>query len=267
MPPIAKQGRGTLQRMLQMETVAAPEIESLERPIAPFSFFCVSDAAVTGTLRLTAVDMVKAVRTEIRSLVYLLLACPSVETFRAERAKVFGKYSAFARALSKLTMDIDPLVHQQLIQGALATQEHLLHKRGAELLSSEAAGEARFSIVTMQRAFKLIPQILARPAVREEDDNRFAKQFALSVLWASLHLDVLIAALKQGKILPLDVLSEVLQGLRFSVTAYAYAREGYRLRYPSPEPMMFPAAQWDEEDRGLAGQSTAERETTIPDDL
>lgn len=246
----------------------APEIEQLERPIAPFSFYSVSDAAVEGTLRVNSVAIVQAVRNEIRSLVHLLLVCPSAEMFRMERAKVFGKYSLFAKALSKLTLtDADPLVHQQLVQGALAAAEQLLRQNGDGLLGTEATAEALFSLVTMQRAFKLVPQIIAKQTDREEEDNRCAKEFGLAILWAYLHLDVLMAALCDGKTISVDVLADILQGLRFSVTAYAYAREGYRLRYPAAEPMMFPAVPWDDEDQALAAESTADREKIIPDDL
>jgi hypothetical protein len=245
---------------------SAREIEKLERPIAPFSFLCVSDAALAGTLRSNSGEIVKVVRNETRSVVALLLACSSADTFRTERNKVFGKYSLFAKALSKLTLtDADTLTHQQLVQGSLAAQEKKLKEFGADLFGIDATTEALFSLVTLRRAYKLIPAILAKQTDREDEDQKLSREFGLAAIWASLHLDVLMSAISQKKIITAEVLAEVLCGLRLAVSAYAFAREGYKIRYYSPEPSMFPITPWEDEDRALANLSTDERETTIPD--
>jgi hypothetical protein len=242
------------------------EIEKLERPVAPFSFLCVLDAALAGTLRLNSGAIVKAVRNETRSVVDLLLACSSVEAFRTERNKVFGKYSLFAKALSKLVLtDADPQTHQQLVQGSLAAQEKKLKEFGADLFGIESTTEAVFSLVTLRRAYKLIPAILAKPADREDEDQKLSREFGSAALWASLHLDVLMAAISKKKILTSEVLAEILSGLRLALSAYAFAREGYNIRYPAQERSMFPVTTWDAEDQALANLSTDERETTIPD--
>ena len=249
-----------------MTQASCLDLDEMERPTAPFSFFSVSDSAVARELRPNLGDIVRSIKTEIRSLIHLLLVCPSAETFRMERAKVFGKYLLFAKVLSKITLtDTDSLVHQQLVQGALAAQERQLREKGGDLFGGEATAEAIFSLVTMRRAYRLIPQILARDTERKDEDRNTAKQFGVSAVWASLHLDVLMASVSDGKTLPLDVLTEILQGLRSAITAYACAREGYNLRYPPTEPGLFPVVEWDEEDKALAESSTGEREATIPD--
>ena len=238
----------------------------MERPIAPFSFLCVTDAALAGALRFNSGEIVKAVRNETRSVVALLLGCSSADAFRTERNKVFGKYSLFAKALSKLALtDADTHTHQQLVQGSLAAQEKKLKEFGADLFGVEATTEALFSLVTLRRAYKLIPAIMAKQTDREDEDQKLSREFGLAAIWASLHLDVLMSAITQKKIISSDVLAEILCGLRLAVSAYAFARQGYSLRYQSPEPSMFPIIAWDDEDRALANLSTDERETTIPD--
>jgi len=246
------------------------DFEKLERPIAPFSIAAASEEDVSSKLSTPRSGLVRSAKGEILSLVMRLVVCPSAELFRQERAKVFGQYSLLLKAISKMVLsETDALVHQQLVQATISNEEEAVKAQAAaDLFSTEVRGEILLSIGTLRRAYRLIPQILAIEITEADqrfaEDNKLAKAFGTSALWCGLHIDCLMAAIHIGSVFSGEVLTELLGGLRYAVRAYAFAREGYRLRYPDAEPTG-DHATWDEEDQALADMSADERESTIPD--
>jgi hypothetical protein len=233
----------------------------MERPNAPFSFMAAPDGVVAKRLTVSRGELVRVIGKQLDEIVEQLLVCPSAEIFREERNKVFGEYSVLLKAVSKVVLaDTDAMVHQSLVQEALRYYESLVRSRADAIFGSEVTGEILFSIATLRRTYKLVGRILAKnppqDLLLQDRDN--AKEFAACVSWCGMHLDCIIVALKDGEKarLPLDVLQEILAGLRLSVSAYAYARMGFDLRHPKNPPDLFGQTEWDDEDRYLAARST-----------
>ena len=240
---------------------SAMEIESLERPDTPFSFVSAPEGTVAKRLTVSRGQLVRAIRQQLDEIVMRLCLCPSAEIFQQERTKVFGEYFVLLKAGSKVILaDTDPMVHQALIQETLNHFESLARARGEGFLGAEVSGEILFSLSTLRRTYRLVAQILAKepPQHLRAQDASNAKEFSACLSWCGLHLDCIMTILKQGEKMRvhLDVLQELLKGLRFSVEGYALARMGYDLRYPKRGPDLFEQTQWDDEDRYLAGSST-----------
>jgi hypothetical protein len=246
----------------------AMEIERLERPNAPFSFVSARQGAVAERLTLSRGELVRVVRQQLDEIVRQLLVCPTAEIFKNERKKVFGEYSLLMKSVSKVILtDTDPMVHQSLVQDTLRHYESLVTAQAQDLFGADVTGEILFSIATLRRTYRLVGQILAKDCPEDlvDQDRDNGKEFSACVSWCVIHLDCITTVLANPDTvrLPLDVLQEVLCGLRYSVSAYAHARMGYDLRYPKRAPDLFGQTEWDDEDRYLAAVSTEEMKSAV----
>lgn len=246
----------------------ALEIERLERPNAPFSFVCAPEKAVSDRLTLSRGELVRVIRKQLDEIVHQLLACPTAEIFRDERRKVFGEYSLLTKSLSRTILsDTDPMVHLSLIEDSFVHSGSAISRHAEELFGPEVTGEIMFSLATLRRTYKLVGQILTKdcPDQFAEQDRENAKEFTACVSWCCIHFDCVMGAIKHrhNVRLPLDVLSEILTGLRFAVSAYAHARVGYDSRFPKRAPDLFAQTQWDDEDRYLARLATDDLKQAI----
>lgn len=243
------------------------EIERLERPSVPFSFTGASSDVIAKELRPSRGDLARAIRRELRGAVQRLLVSPSAEIFRYERAKVFGEYALLAKTLSKIiASDTDPVVQFGLVQGALEHIERVVRERAEGVFGADVTGEILFSIGTLRRTYRICAQFIGKDLSAElrDEDQENAKEFGAAVSWCGFHLDCILAALEDSASrVPLDVLQELMTGLRCSVTAYAYARIGYDLRYKRAESQgSLSEVRWDDEDIYLALRSTEQIDIT-----
>ena len=194
----------------------------------------------------------------------------SVVEFQRRRKLMFESYINLCSAITKvvLTTMEDSANHEQLVQEALTKLEEDFRVEGPLHLGAEASKEAVFSIATLKRTFRLIPGIVSNPVPddKKNEDKELAKQFSSCVLWSQLHLDCLGFALERKEALAPEVLGEVLEGIRLSLTAYACARQGYDIRaLPRTEPVALEEIEWDDEDENLVAISL-EESNSIPDE-
>jgi hypothetical protein len=94
--------------------------------------------------------------------------------------------------------------------------------------------EADFCTETLYRAFGLLSGIHSGnvPNDKRAEDSELAGKFSNNAFWAQMHLSCLLYAIRARCAPTKDVLDELLIGMRYSVMAYAYIRQGVELREP-----------------------------------
>ena len=119
-----------------------------------------------------------------------------------------------------------------------------------------AKDQAMFTIWTLRRTSRLISKVASADISKDlkDQDEKLATAFSFYATWTQFHLDCMLGSMRFNKPIQLDVLPEIIDGLRGAVNAYGYARQGLNLRAPEPEPLI-EAIEWDEEDQELLDSS------------
>jgi hypothetical protein len=117
--------------------------------------------------------------------------------------------------------------------------------------------QALFTVWTLRKISALAEKISDKEPVSEDQkgfDTECVKQFCTSMTWTNFHLGCLITAIRFDKSIYPEVLSEIIDGLRAAVNAYAWIRQGVDIRFPIEEPII-KKLDWDEEDQELLDSS------------
>jgi hypothetical protein len=99
--------------------------------------------------------------------------------------------------------------------------------------------------------------------LKRQDEN-LAQAFNFYAAWTQFHLDCMLTAIRLQKTIQLDVLPEIIDGLRAAVNAYGYSRQGLDLRSPQEEPEIH-GVEWDEEDQELLDSSMRDMAVKLND--
>lgn len=164
-----------------------------------------------------------------------LIGASTKEEFSDVRRSHFGDYVKLSISMGGLLSSaIDPTLIESLNALGFDRAQELIRERGDVLPWLEGgAEEAEFCVSTLQRAYSLLPDVLECQVSYELEgtDRNLASEFSRSALWAQMHLDTLMASLKNVWMPNETVLNEILVGMRSAVDAYAAVREAVDLRY------------------------------------
>jgi hypothetical protein len=216
-----------------------------------------------------AEEILKGITSVLDGLVLRAVASQDQQEFRAARTEVFPNYANAVISLAKLANIIVPEhVMDRVVGETFSEFEAEFREHGLERFGAPTKEQAMFTVWTLRRTSRLISKISnsARiPKGRMEQDRELASNFTFYTVWTQFHLDCLLAAIRFNKPIQLDVLPEIIDGLRGAVNAYGYARQGLRLRAAETESPLTPY-QWDEEDQDLLDSSMRDMETQVLDD-
>jgi hypothetical protein len=193
-----------------------------------------------------------------------LVASKSKTEFDAIRKTVFSDYANLGAILSNsFSAFADKSVRELANSQAFQYVINQFKTQGRDALSADVLGEVIFCVTTLKRAYRLASQIGDKKAPEEfqEKDHKLASNFNSNTLWAQLHTECLRFAIRRRTGLNEEVLVEVLDGMRASVMAYSYVRQGLELR-TIREPFLSSVEQ-DEEDRELLEESYLDSELGI----
>lgn len=201
----------------------------------------------------------------------MLLRCIAAQTkeeFSSIRAEVFPVY---ARAITSLTslvhLVVPPRVIERVSDDSFCELEHEFRESGLSRFGAPVRDQAMFTVWSLRRTSRLIGKIGSAGSLKPEqanEDAQFAAAFIYFTTQTQFHLDCLMTAIRFDKIIQMDVLPEVVDGLRAAVNAYGCARQGLNLRSPEVEVELAPVA-WDEEDQELLDSSMREMDLGMAD--
>jgi len=202
---------------------------------------------------------------EMERITTQLSECKSKSEFVTLRKKIFSDYVHLSYILANtFSMPESLLVRQAVIKQSIKNVEHLIETRGTPQIGVDHVRESIFCIETLRRAYRLVELIYARgnidPSVKEQD-QKLAVQFSSSAIWSQLHLDCLRFIVERQIAIGQEILEEILEGLRLSVMAYSFARQGLELRTVR-EPYLTDTIQ-DEEDRQLLDESLIDYQSSL----
>jgi hypothetical protein len=202
---------------------------------------------------------------EMEGIVLQLSNCKNKTEFEEMRTKRFGDYMNLSFILANaFSMPDSKPVKSTAIQRSLRNVERVIEHFGKPQMGPEVIQECIFNIETLGRAYRLVGLITERGEVssgKKGEDQELASRFSAAAIWSQLHLDCLRYAITHEIVVPKDVLSEFIEGLRLSVMAYSYARQGIELRTVR-EPYLTDI-MLDDEDRELLNESFIDCESSL----
>ncbi len=252
--PIAYTPRGgTFLRMHNDTTI--PAGTAIGQNLA-FLAFPASQAAEQAPK--TIIEIATRISTLVHSqLVQAISARTSLE-FRETRERNISRYMQAMIALSDLvTISLDNCTIELLTNAAL-TQLDAAFSNAEQAFGREVVEQAVFTVWTLRKISQLVQQCNGSKVSQEfkNTDVEFARQYVGHVLFARFHLDCLSLALIESRTIFPEALSEISEGLRSAVDAYAWVRHGLELRSTSADDLAV-ELPWDEEQEQLMHESTA----------
>ena len=200
---------------------------------------------------------------ERETILVRLVTSRSLGEFRRLRDLLLNRYLHLVRSISDCVtaaVDDDSLIYE-LAQDSLKDLERNFSEKGVEHLGAGASKEALFSLATLMKVYRLLPEIRSKkPSSRLKQDREMGKNFDFTFVWAHIHLDCMALALERRVQPAPQLLEEILDGMRKSVMAYSYLRQGLQLRKTAVQKLKAP--EWDEEDQVLLEDSGRDLSTT-----
>jgi hypothetical protein len=223
----------------------------------------------TGELSGSAEEIIKSIGAFLDGLLLRAVAAQTKKEFVAVRTEVFEPYAGALTSLARLVHILvpDPVI-EHIISDSFCELESDFREHGSARFGVDAKDQAMFTVWTLRRTSRLIAKVASSgpvPARLKEQDEKLASDFGFFAAWTQFHLDCMLASIRHDEPIQLEVLPEIIDGLRAAVNAYGYARQGLTLRAPAEEPRLQPC-EWDEEDQELLDSSMADMAADALDD-
>jgi hypothetical protein len=214
------------------------------------------------------VALLESIGSFIDDLLLRAIAAQTKSEFTKTRDEVFVPYARALTSLAHLIRAVVPgPVIERVISESFCELESQFREHGIEQFGATAKDQSLFTVWSLRRTGHLIAKIASMGPARadlKEQDQELARRFSFSVTWTQFNLDCLLAAIRHNRGIQLEVLPEIIDGMRAAVNAYGYAREGLDLRDPPQEPLI-EQYQWDSEDQALLDSSMQEMERHLTD--
>jgi len=230
------------------------------------TFVGVSSKNKTAKLSGSANEVAKSVISVIDEMLLLVIEQRTAEDFISVRGRVIPDYLRAVHALSQIIDIVVPdSVMQQIVYESFSELEAELREQGLNRFGAEVRDQAMFTVWTLRKISDIVGTISKAGPISEElkaQDAECVAKFSMHTAWAQFHMNCLVHAIRTEKPIFPEVLSEIQDGLRAMVNAYAWIRRGVDLRMPQTEPVLS-APDWDEEDRELLESSMRDIETDL----
>jgi hypothetical protein len=216
-----------------------------------------------------AQEIIKGISSFVDGLLLRSVAAQNQHEFAAIRNRVFGDYAKSVTCLANLVRMVvpDPVIERVLAE-SFCELESDFREHGLAHFGPAARDQAMFTVWTLRRTSGLISKIAASgpaPSSFKHEDQKTAEEFSFHTAWAQFHMDCMLISMRRDQSIKLEVLPEIIDGLRAAVDAYGYARHGLNLRSAQQEPLITPS-EWDEEDEDLLECSMQEMQLEALDD-
>ena len=214
-------------------------------------------------------DVVNGVNSFIDGLLLRAIAAQTKNAFVESRQDLFPVYAKAVIALGKLVKVAVPEdVIERTVDESFCELEAELREQALASFGPAAKDQAMFTVWTFRRTSGLISKLVAAGPIPKDlkgQDEDLAASFGIFATWARFNLDCLLAAIRWNKPIQLEVLPDIIDGLRAAVNAYGYARQGLDLRVPEEE-LLIESQEWDDEDQELLDSSMKDMDVETLDD-
>ncbi len=213
-------------------------------------------------------DLVRKLVSVLDNQLLAVLEARSVQEFAEVRSEIWPRYVRARRALSDTMSNLAPAGKMEsVIKEGIARLSADLQKQRGVRFGDVLTEQGVFTLWTMGKINALVEKVNSAGELHDKDaDLKVHAEYDLCLLWAQLHLDAIVAAMKFKKAIPDEVQEVICDGLRSAVNAYAILKEALALRV-SPIQGPTPAAlPWDEEDERLLASSMRDMNADLSDD-
>src|SRR5256885_1716493 len=176
----------------------------------------------------------------IRGLLDVLEACllaaisaRNLQEFQKERKKGWPRYVRGLRALQDTFTNIVPeTVREEISALAVSSLESDIQKKGEATFGELLAMQASFTLWTIGEIRVLGKEIVGKavPETQKRQDRELVEEYQVNSLWAQFHLDCLATAIKFQRPICEEIRSEICEGLRSAVNAFAIMKDAEALR-------------------------------------
>src|SRR5258708_2157433 len=220
--------------------------------------FLSSRSRKSRELSLPAGDVFKGVAAALDQLVIPVIETRTAVEFNAAATAAFPKYMALTLALSRVAHAIVPSeVVERMTREFICELETDFRDKALSAFGATARDQAMFTIWTLRKINDLLIRItsLKLENFNVKEDRKFRSHFAIYALRGQFSLDCLNMALQLNRPIYPEVMTELIDGLRFMVNAYTWARRGLDLRLPQELPRLEAQVPDDDEDEYLLLES------------
>jgi len=237
-------------------SVGLLEVQATNPPVSVFGTAGMVDVSAVGKLQPSIADIVERLGRELDDIALQAASALNAREFEALRKGLFPAYVKLSVALGNVVLaKLDVAELPGIIRASFDALEGELAAKAPSYFGDDTCREIMFSVSTLKSASRWLPKLVAVKVSedRTAQDMELAQSFTTASVWSHFHLEAIRASLRKSQSIAPDVLQELLEGLRFSVMAYAYARQALDLRDAITarydEEL---TVSWDEEDETLA---------------
>jgi hypothetical protein len=220
------------------------------------AFFAESDSIQTNLVR-SDEELIRKLVSVLENQLLAALEIRSISEFIKVRSETFPKYIRARRALWDTISNLASKSDLEEISkvSSLCLMEDLRKQRGVRFVDN-LTDQAVFTLWTLEKVEALAKKTDEAGEPRDKDaDLKLNSEYQICALWTSLHLDILVAAIKFKKTIREDVQAVICEGLRTAVNVYAILRQAFLLRTSQEKLSPSVVLPWDEEDEQLLAES------------
>jgi hypothetical protein len=166
----------------------------------------------------------------------------------------FPKYVALALSFGQIVEAIVPSdVRERLARESICELEADFREKSLVAFGAVVRDQAMFTIWTLRKVADILIQMsdVELGEAKRAEDKEYCGHYIVHALRAKFCLDCLTTALRVNRPVYPEVMGAIQDGLRSMVNAYAWARRGSALRFPSPEPPLEVPSDDEEEEQLL----------------
>jgi hypothetical protein len=233
------------------------EREAMTQPVEAAVFVRRDQARM---LEPTRARIVRLIFSEKKRIVNIVAGSKGRDEYLELRAKFFPVYLNLASMLSNSFSTAEPVLRDIAVREAFQQVTAQLEVEGKGKLAEGDLEEAKFCVDTLRRSFRLLGVIHKHGEVAPdapEVDRSLALKFNATAVYSEFHLNCLLFGLQHCETMDAGILGAMLEGMRSSVMAYSYVRQGVALRQ-APQQQASLRMSLDDEDRELLAESFAE---------
>jgi len=185
-----------------------------------------------------ASEVFKGIREAVDQLILSAIETRTEKEFKDALHVAFPRYLGITLALAAFSNAMVPgETINRMARESICELEAEFRDKAVAAFGSEIKAQLMFTVWTLRKISDLLIQIGAtKPAVsRRAEDKEYCSHFVATTMQAKFSLDCFNMALHLNRPIYPEVMESLKDGLRAMVNAYAWARRGAALRYPTFE--------------------------------
>jgi hypothetical protein len=217
-----------------------------------------SDETAKRQMSATANAIITAVYGALETLVLGAIEKRTAADFQAYRAQVYSAYYGAVLALPPVLKVLPGNSLDAFVRESCYGMEADLREHGLKFFGAAVRDQAMFTVWTLRKISELINQVPREKTNISDPKSKsgeLLKNFIEHGIWARFHLHCIVASIQVSKPMFPATLDVIVDGLRATVNAYAYARQLVDILAPRVFPVDAPQA-WDDEDEALLSEAT-----------